>query len=215
MSEPRLSVALIDDHAMVREALASVLTATGTIDVVAQGSDTQEAMRIIREVQPDVLVLDYNLPGGGALPVLEGIASIHSKVRVLVLTVHDSWHYAVRVLEAGAQGFMVKASAVDELQHAIQRVQAGEIYITPSLSQQVLDHLRKPRVDRAGVSSLSQREFEVLRALGSGLGIKEAARELRISVSTASTYRSRIMGKLNLEGTNDLIRFAIEHGIVQ
>ncbi len=214
MKEAPIKVALIDDHAMVREALASVLNASGAIEIAAQGGSTQDALRIVREFEPDVLVLDYNMPGGGALPVLEALRSLRSVVRVLVLTVHDSWHYAVRVLEAGANGFMIKASAVEELQEAIQRISGGEIYITPNVSHKVLDHLRRPRVGRTGVSSLSQREFEVLCALGEGMGIKDAASKLNISISAASTYRTRVLKKLNLESTNELIRFVIEHSIV-
>lgn len=199
---------------MVREALASVLNAWGAVEIAAQGGSTQDALRIVREFEPDVLVLDYNMPGGGALPVLEALRSLRSVVRVLVLTVHDSWHYAVRVLEAGANGFMMKASAVEELQEAIQRISGGEIYITPKVSHKVLDHLRRPRVGRTGVSSLSQREFEVLCALGEGMGIKDAASKLNISVSAASTYRTRVLKKLNLESTNELIRYVIEHSII-
>lgn len=215
MSGAPVRVALVDDHAMIREALSSVLADAGAIEVVAEGSDTREALAIVRDLVPEVLVLDYNLPGGGALPVLEEVRRRESPVKVLILTVHDSWHYAVRVLEAGAQGFVVKSGAVEELLEAIERVHAGEIWVTPRLSQRVLDQLRRPRNDRVGVSALSTREFELLRVLAAGMGIKEAALELKISVSTASTYRARVMKKLNLESTSDLIRFALENGLVE
>lgn len=215
MSDSRISVALVDDHAMIREALSTVLADAGAIEVVAQASDTREALAVVRDLSPDVIVLDYNLPGGGALPVLEEIRRLKRAVKALILTVHESWHYAVRVLEAGAQGFVVKSSAVEELLNAIERVHAGEIYITPRISQRVLDHLRRPRSDRDGVSALSTREFELLRVLAAGKGIKEAALELQVSVSTASTYRARLMKKLNLTSTSDLIRFALENGLVQ
>ncbi len=209
-----IRVVLIDDHAMVREALSSVLKDDANIQVVAQGGDTAEAIRILRESKPDVLVLDYNIPGGSALQVLDAIQSLELDVAVLVLTVHESSHYAVRALEAGAQGFLVKSSAVEELLGAIRAVHAGEIYITPKLSSVVLDQLRKPRRDRVGVAALSARELEVLRILASGIGIKEAARQIKVSVSTASTYRARLMKKLNLESTSDLIRFALENNLV-
>ena len=215
MSTPSTTVALVDDHAMIREALSSVLAEAGSIRVVAQGSDTQSALAIVRDVRPEVLVLDYNLPGGGAIPVLDEVRRGAHPVRVLILTVHESWHYAVRVLEAGAQGFVVKSSAVEELIEAIERVKEGEIYVTPRISHRVLDQLRRPRPERAGVSSLSAREFEVLRVLASGMGIKEAARYLDLSVSSTSTYRARLMKKLNLESTPELIRFALENGLVE
>lgn len=211
--EARIRVAIVDDHAMVRQALASVLSDDESMDVVAQAEDTQGAVRIVRETAPEVLVLDYNMPGGGALPVLEEITRTSSPVRALVLTVHESSHYAVRVIEAGAQGFLVKSSAVEELLDAIAAVRRGEIYITPRLSREVIDQLRRPKRSRVGIDALSTREFELLRILGGGAGLKEAALALKISVSTASTYRARIMKKLNLTTTAELIRFTIEQGI--
>jgi DNA-binding NarL/FixJ family response regulator len=209
-----IRVVLIDDHAMVRQALSSVLEGDATVRIVAQGGETQEAVELVRREKPDVLVLDYNIPGGGALVVLETLERLEIDVVVLVLTVHESSHYAVRALEAGAQGFLVKSSAVEELLGAIRAVHAGEIYITPKLSRVVLDQLRKPRRDRVGVAALSARELEILRILASGTGIKEAAGKLKVSVSTASTYRARLMKKLNLESTSDLIRFALENNLV-
>lgn len=216
MTEPAgpIRVVLIDDHAMVRQALSSVLQDDTTVEIVAQGGDSQAAVELVRSTNPDVLVLDYNIPGGGALHVLQTLERLELKVAVLVLTVHESSHYAVRVLEAGAQGFLVKSSAVEELLGAIRAVHSGEIYITPKLSRVVLDQLRKPRRDRVGVAALSTRELEILRILASGKGIKEAAGKLKVSVSTASTYRARLMKKLNLESTSDLIRFALENNLV-
>lgn len=212
-SNERIRVAIVDDHAMVRQALASVLHDDESLDVVAQGEDTAEAMRIVREERPDVLVLDYNMPGGGALPVLEEIARCGSRVAALVLTVHKSSHYATRVIESGAQGFMVKSAAVEELRDAIRVVNRGEVYITPNLSRDVIDQLRRPKPARVGIDALSVREFELLRIMGSGTGLKEAAQYMMVSVSTASTYRARIMKKLNLGSTSELIRFAIDNGL--
>ncbi len=209
-----IRVALVDDHAMVRQALSSVLEDDRRLKIVGQGGDAIEAVKILRESKPDVLVLDYNIPNGGALKVLEEIQRLELEVAVLVLTVHESNHYAVRALEAGAQGFLVKSSAVDELLGAIHAVHQGEIYITPKFSRLVIDQLRKPRRDRVGVGALSTRELELLRILASGVGIKEAAGRLKVSVSTASTYRARLMKKLNLESTSELIRFAIENNLV-
>jgi len=214
MTETPIRVAIVDDHAMVREALSSVLGRTSDLKVVALGGDVPEARSIVREDPPDVLVLDYNLPQGNALDVLEEVQRRAPAVRVLVLTVHESLHYAIRVLEAGASGFLVKSSAVEELVDAIRQVHAGEIYITSAVARRVLDQLRRPRQERRGVASLSTREFQLLSLLGAGMGIKEAARELKIGVSTASTYRARLMSKLSLESTVDLIRFALENKLV-
>jgi len=210
-----IRVALVDDHEMIRVALASVLEDDHDIQVIGQGETPEDAAEIARDLAPDVLVLDYNFPGGGSLPLIEQLAEAHPSVRVLVLTVHESVHYAIRAIESGAQGFMVKSSAVEQLIEAIHAVHEGEIYLPPAFSRSVIDHLRQPKRDRVGLASLSPREFELLRLVGSGSGLKEAAHQLGISVSTASTYRARIMEKLNLESTTDLIRYALENELVR
>jgi len=211
----QVRVAIVDDHAMVRQALAAVLADNPRLTVVAQGEDTASAFDVLRDVVPDVLVLDYNLPGGGALSVLEEAERSGSPVRILILTLHENPLYAVRVLQAGANGFLLKSSAMEELLAAIDSVQKGEIFITPRLSRDVIDRLRRPPQTRTGIDSLSTREFELLRILGRGEGLKQAAAQLNIGVSTASTYRSRLLKKLELDSTSELIRFALENGLAE
>ena len=207
-------VVLVDDHTMVREALSHILGESGWIEVVGEASDPAGAIKAVRDTAPDVLVLDYNIPDGGALPVIERlVAASWCNTKILVLTIHNSFHYAVRVLEAGADGFAVKADAFQELAKAIDEVWKSGLYLAPALSREVLNHLRQPRKERVGLDALSPREFELLRELGAGTGLKEAARHQNISVSTASTYRSRIMEKLKLSSTAELIHFAIERGL--
>jgi len=185
-----LRVALADDHAMVREALAGILDESARVEVVGQAADGHEALRVVEAVR------ERGLP-----------------LKVLVLTVHESLHYAARVLEAGADGFIVKSAAVDDLLAAIEATHEGEVYVSPSLSHKVLEHLARPR-ERRGLESLSPREFDVLCAFGSGLGLRECAHYLGIGVSTASTYRTRLMEKLGLQSTTEIIRFALEHDLV-
>lgn len=211
----QVRVALVDDHAMVREALSSVLSDDPDIEIVAHGGDRAEAVRIAKELRPDVLILDYNMPGGGALEVLGDLERADLDVSTLVLTVHTSPQYAVRVLEAGAHGFLFKSSALDELLGAIREVHSGGIYITPSIARQVLEQMRRPRRSREGLAALSTRELELLRILSSGQGIKQAALALGITVSTASTYRARLQKKLGLSSVSDLIRFALENDLVE
>lgn len=214
MSEAaEITVVLVDDHAMIHQALARVLGDDGGIRIVGQGEDVRQALAALKEHTPDVLVLDYNLPGGGALPVIEFLQRTESATRVLILTLHESPHYAVRVLEAGASGFVVKSSAVEELRNAIRAVHRGELYISPKLSGAVLEQMRSPRDRRKGFTSLSDREFELLRHLAAGVGLSEAAGLLSVSVSTASTYRARILRKLGLTSTGELIRYCFENGL--
>jgi DNA-binding NarL/FixJ family response regulator len=161
-----------------------------------------------------VLVLDYSIPGGGAPPLIEDLVRLRCRTRILLLTVHESIHYAVKVLEAGAHGYVIKSAAVKEIVEAIRDVNQNEIYISPKISHRVIDHLRRPKRDRVGLDSLSVREFELLRYLGAGMSLKEAAKRQHISTSTASTYRARLMEKLSLDNTAQLIRYALENDIV-
>lgn len=206
-----IRVVLADDHAMVREALARVLNDSGRVEVVGQAEDGADAIAITSRLNPDCLVLDYSMPNLGAPEVLERLLRTCPQVKTLVLTVHPNIHYAVRSLESGANGYLIKSAAADELVNAIDTVHRGSIYISSKISNDVLQHLRRPKRDRIGLEALSQREFDVLRILGAGRSLQQCAEQLRISTSTASTYRARIMEKLNLESTAELIRFALEN----
>jgi DNA-binding NarL/FixJ family response regulator len=208
-----IRVVLADDHAMVREALARILADAPGIDVVAQASDGVEAVEAVGACAPEVLVLDYSMPRHDPPSAIEALLERQPELRILVLTVHENVHYALRVLESGAQGYLIKSEAADELVEAIRKVHAGEIYLSASISQDVLDRLRRPRGERTGLESLSPREFTFLRTIGAGKTLQECAREMHVSVSTASTYRSRIMAKLELDSTAELIRFALDHDL--
>ncbi len=209
-----IRVVLADDHAMVREALAQILEESGCIKVVGQAADGPGAVSAANQARPDVLVLDYSMPGLGAPEILSSLRQRQPDLKVLVLTVHENIHYCVQALECGAHGYVVKSAAVGELVDAIKAVSAGEVYISPKVSQKVMQHLRRPKKDRVGLEALSQREFELLRLLGAGMSLKECAERLAISTSSASTYRARILEKLNLHSTAEVIRFALENDIV-
>ena len=208
------SVVLADDHAMVREALGQILEESGRIRVVGQAADGPGALEAADACHPDVMVLDYSMPGLDAGAIIESLLAHWPRLKILVLTVHENIHYAVKVLESGAHGYVVKSAAVGELVEAIAAVSGGECYISPKVSQKVIQHLRKPRRDRVGLEALSPREFELLRVLGAGMSLKECCRRLNISTSSASTYRTRLMEKLNLHSTAEIIRFALENDIV-
>jgi two-component system, NarL family, invasion response regulator UvrY len=209
-----IRVVLADDHAMVREALAQILQESGCIDVVGQAANGAQALETTASARPDVMVLDYSMPGTDTGTAIQALLARFPHLKVLVLTVHENIHYAVKALESGAHGYVVKSAAVAELVEAIQAIWAGECYISPKVSQRVIQHLRRPRRERVGLEALSQREFEVLCVLGAGMSLKECCRQLNISTSSASTYRARLMEKLKLQSTAALIRFALENDIV-
>ncbi|MDP7269182.1 MAG: response regulator transcription factor [Pirellulales bacterium] len=209
-----IRVVLADDHSMVREALARTLEDGGAITVVGQASDGFEVLGIVESTDPEIVVLDYSMPNLDAPGVVEALLRKDSSIKILVLTVHENIHYAMRVLESGAHGYLIKSAAVEELVAAIQIVQSGGIYISPKVSPEVLRQMRTPKRQRVGLEALSQREFDLLRILGAGKSLQQCAKEMKVSTSTASTYRSRVMEKLKLESTAELIRFALEHDVV-
>lgn len=213
MTKNEIRVVLADDHNMVREALARILEESGGIRVEAQLSEAPAIFEAVRRTDPDVVVIDYSMPGTNAPRVIRQLLDTRPDQKILVLTVHENIHYAVRTLESGAHGYLVKSAAVDELVEAIRTVHAGSIYLSKEIAQDVLLHLRSPRRERVGLEALSKREFDFLRILGSGKTLQECAKEMKISTSTASTYRARILEKLSLKSTAELIRFAIEHEV--
>lgn len=212
-SLPLTRVVLADDHQMIREALARILEEQQGIAVVAQARSGAETIDAVRQSQPEVIVLDYSMPKPHGPELIERLLQICPDLKILVLTVHENIHYAVRVLESGAHGYLIKSAAVDELVEAINTVRQGRVYLSSAVSQEVLQHLRQPRRERVGLDALSPREFAFLRLLASGLTLQECSSEMVISTSTASTYRTRVMEKLKVKNTAELIRFALEHGI--
>ncbi|MEZ6060740.1 MAG: response regulator transcription factor [Planctomycetaceae bacterium] len=212
-AESTIRVVLADDHAMVRQALARILEDSGRICVVAQAGGGQQAIEEARASHPHVMVLDYSLGDRDAPGVIEQLLREQPAIRILVLTVHENLHYAVRILESGAHGYVIKSAAVEELLDAIRTVYNGGIYVSPAVSSAVLESLRRPKRERVGLAALSQREFDFLRHLGAGRSLQECSEQMKISTSTASTYRARILEKLNLKSTQELIRYALEHQI--
>lgn len=214
LSQHRVRVVLADDHEMAREALSRILNDSGDVNVVGQASDGLEVLRTVETTDPECVVLDYSMPNLDAPEVIESLLRRETSVKILVLTVHENIHYAIRVLESGAHGYLIKSAAVDELVNAIKVVHGGGIYISPKVSDEVLQHLRRPKRERVGLEALSQREFDLLRILGAGKTLQQCAEQMKVSTSTASTYRARVMEKLNLESTAELIRFALDNDVV-
>ncbi|HMO13751.1 MAG TPA: response regulator transcription factor [Pirellulaceae bacterium] len=209
-----ISVILADDHAMVREALARVLEANGMIRVVGQVGDGRSLLETFARERSDCVVMDYSMPHHNPVDTIKSILEIKKTTKILVLTVHENAHYAVHALQAGAHGYLIKSAAVEELVDAIKTVGQGDIYISRKISADVWSKLWSPKQPRSGLEALSPREFDVLRNLGSGLSIQDCAKAMNLSVSTISTYRSRLLSKLNLNSTNELVRFAVENNII-
>ena len=199
---------------MVREGLVQLLEQTEDIAVVGQAGDGFEALKLTGKLKPDVVVLDYTMPNLGGHSAIEQLRKSYPEIKILVLTVHENVHYAMKALEAQANGFIVKGAAALELIQAIRMVNAGKVYVSAEISEKITEQLRRQGHHKAGVSSLSQREFELLCLLGKGLSLQECAVSMYISESAASTYRSRLLKKLNLKTTGELVKFAVENNII-
>ena len=208
-----ISIILADDHEMVRESLARVLDSCDEINVVGQVGCGTKLTSEVRKKRPECLVMDYSMPNHEPVEVVKKLLDEFKHLKIMMLTVHENVHYAVRTLEAGAHGYLIKSAAFDELVDAIKTIKRGDVYISRKISPDVWSLLRKPKSKRTGIDSLSQREFDVLQLLGSGQGLQECAKKLEVSVSTVSTYRGRILEKLGLENTSELVRFVIENNL--
>lgn len=209
-----LRVLLADDHEIVRAGIAQLLEDVADVSVVGQTGRGVDLIPMALALRPDLIVLDYSMPGLDPPTAIAQLLAQLPDVKVLVLTVHESIHYAVKALESGAHGYVIKSAAVRELMEAVRTVGEGEVYISSMISRRIMQHMRTPRKDRQGLDALSPRELEVLRTLGAGMTLKQSAEHLNVTVSTASTYRARLMEKLSLKNTAELIRFALENEIV-
>jgi two-component system invasion response regulator UvrY len=209
-----ISIVLADDHAMVREGLAALLMRDSEIDVVGQAATGAEAVGLTADLQPAVVVVDDGTEGTvDGIEVTRQLQQRQPDVGVVILSDHDNVYYAVNALQSGAMGFVVKTDSARNLIEAIRRVSRGLSYVSACLSSDVAMHLAMPHRKRDTLDRLSPREFELLRWLARGRPLKECARLMHISESTASTYRQRVIGKLGLSSTAGLIRFALTHGI--
>ena len=207
-----IRVLLADDHAIVRQGLRELLTATGDIEVLGEATNGHDVLAAAGMPGLDVLVLDMSMPGRSGIELIKLVKSQHPKLRVLILSMHSENQYAVRAVKAGASGYLTKESAADELVAAIRRVAGGGAYITPETAQRlVLDSSSRAAGPLHG--RLSDREFEVFRMIVAGHSVTDIANTLNLSVKTISTHKARILEKMELATQADLVRYAVESGL--
>jgi two-component system response regulator NreC len=209
-STQAIRVVIADDHAVVRRGLRQVLEAEGGFEVVAESEDIEGARRYVRGHHPDVLVLDLNLPGGLSLGDIPAIRAECPDTQIVVLTMQNEPAYARQALGAGAVGYVLKEAAEAELVEAIRRAAVGDTYLNPRLGARVA--AQPPPGPPDGVS---EREVEVLRMVALGHTNNEIAEALHLSVRTVETHRAHIQQKLRLGSRSELVRYALEHGLVE
>jgi two-component system response regulator NreC len=209
-------ILLVDDHAMFRAGIRALLEAEGRMTVVGEASSGDEAVDRVRELKPDVVVMDLSMPGSNGLEATRRIAALELDTKVLVLTVHAEEEYLVPVVEAGASGYLTKTSADNDLIEAIRVVARGEVYLPPKATTLLLQRYKASESDdTAGLHDLSTREQEVLALTAEGYSSREIGKKLFISPKTVDTYRSRIMDKLGLNHRSELVRFALRVGLLK
>ena len=209
-----MRVLIADDHPVVRHGLKQILASESNLSVVGEAKNGNEALEMARQLDWDVAVVDYSMPGMSGLELLKQFKREHPNRPVLILSMYPEEVHATRVLKAGAAGYLNKASACEELAHAIRKIAGGGKYISPSLAEKMVFELgpdaRKPLHEE-----LSDREYRVMWLLASGKQVKQIAKEMFLSASTISTYRSRIFRKLQLTSNAGLVRYAIKHQLME
>jgi two-component system invasion response regulator UvrY len=208
-----IKVVVVDDHAVVREGLKRIVSESGGMIVSGEAADGHEAMRIIKNEPCDVVLLDITMPHKSGLDVLKELHANLPRLPVLVLSMHPEDQYAVRVLRAGAAGYVTKESAPAKLVQAIRKVVRGGKYVSPTLAERLVFDLGAD-TDKAPHELLSDREYQVLCMIASGKTVTQIAGVLKLSVKTISTYRVRILEKLKMKNNAEITRYAIKEGLV-
>lgn len=208
-----IRILIADDHAIFREGLKHILSECADVRVAAEAKNGQEVLEKIWHDKYDMVLLDISMPGMSGLEVLKQLKIEKPKLPVLVLSMHPEEQYAVRVLRAGASGYLTKESAPDELITAIRKISQGRKYITSSLAERLASEMEIDS-DKPLHEMLSDREYQVLRMIASGKTITQIAEDLSLSIKTVSTYRTRIMEKMNMKTTAEMMHYAINHHLL-
>ena len=206
-------ILLVDDHPIVREGLTAVLSRIPDVEIVGEAGNAGEAIEKVASCSPDLVLLDISLPGRSGIEVLEILHAQYPVVKILMLSTYPEKQYAVRCLRSGAAGYLTKKDSTSELLPAIQTIMRGKKYVTTTIAELLAEEIEKkmPDIPHAG---LSDREFQVLRFIAQGKTIAEIADILSLSSSTVHKYRANILAKLNFRTTAQIIRYALDHHLV-
>ena len=214
MSSEPIRVMLADDHTLVRAGIRRILETIPGLEVVAEAADGQKAIEIVRRETADVLVLDLKMEGSDGIEVLRVAKAERPDLKVLILTMHAGREYVARAMHEGADAYLLKDSAAQDLVAAIEAVTSGRSYYSPAIQHTISELLREGNKSPQGIQGLSEREREVLALLARGLSSKEIAVELDISIRTVDTHRANLMRKLGVKSVALLTQVAIREGIV-
>ncbi len=208
----KLRVVLVDDHAVVREGYRRLLERTSDIQVVAEAANGEDAYRLICDERPDVAVLDISLPGLGGIEVTRRVISRLPNQKILMFSMHEDTVFSSRALQAGARGYVTKSAAPEVLIEAVRLVAAGKLYISQEMAQELAMQMIPGR--EKPIDALSAREFEVFRLLVAGHTLQEISEIMHLSYKTVANYQSSIRQKLDVTNTAQVVRVALNHGLV-
>jgi two-component system, NarL family, invasion response regulator UvrY len=208
-----IKILIADDHTVVRKGLKLILQEAFPSALIEEVGDAEDLIKKVMKTEWDVVISDLSMPGRSGLEALQQIKQYYPKLPVLILSMHAEEHYAIRVLKAGASGYLSKDTASAELVNAVNRVLTGRKYITPSIAEKLASALDQDN-EKLSHEQLSDREFEVLKLLAAGKSVSEIAGSLSLSVTTVSTYRARILAKMNMKTNADLTLYAVENKLI-
>lgn len=213
MADHAITILLADDHTIVRQGLKLILSANSDLQVIGEAANGHEAVDLVQKLKPDIVLMDVAMPDLNGIEATRRMIADNPRTRVLVLSMHKEALYVREILRAGARGYLLKDTIDSELINAVRSVARGDGYISPAVSGALLSDYRQNVTDPLDL--LSSREHEVLKLIAEGKTNKEIATQLNLSVYTIDSHRGKIMEKLNLHSTGELVRFAMKHGVVE
>jgi len=209
-------ILIADDHGVLRAGLRALLNAEPGLDVVGEAGDGDEALRLTRTLQPDIVLMDINMPGSGGIEATRQLKQLHPDVRVLILTVHEDEGLLQEAIRAGAAGYIIKRAVESELINAIRAVSRGDLYVHPSMTRALLTNTSLASAgNQAAIETLTPREIEILGLIAQGHTNRQIADLLTLSVRTVESHRANLMEKLNVHSRVELVRYAAQHGLLK
>lgn len=203
---------IVDDHPLVRQGLSQIVANEADMEICGEAEDSPTAMKGVGEANPDAIIVDISLKGNNGLELIKNLKAIHENIPILVFSMHDETIYAQRALRAGAKAYVMKKESPSKVVDAIRKIIKGEIYVSPSVSDQVLHQIVNGpgNVSTSPVDRLTDRELEVVQLIGRGLSSREIAESLHLSVKTIESHRAHVKEKLNLRNATELVQFSVQ-----
>ncbi len=214
----RTKVLIADDHAIVREGVRMILAKEPDIEVVGEAEDGRQALDLVEQRRPNVVIMDLSMPGMGGIEATKKVKEQHPGVNVLALTMHEDESYVFQLLRAGASGYVLKRAAAQDLVQAVRAAAKGEAFLYPSVARKVVeDYLKRVEAgeERERYDGLTEREQEILTLIAGGLSNQHIAEKLYISIKTVQTHRAHVLEKLGLHDRTELVRYAIRKGLIE